>query len=120
MDAFLSGLLSASGAAFAKVAFDGDSSLTVLLSARCPQDTALGLATFYTLRGVCYLVCLGLNGLGLAKHCKSMKERGSAAGLALSTCWNFIITAFYGYVVFKEQKVFTPLWCFGFCLILLG
>jgi drug/metabolite transporter (DMT)-like permease len=69
-------------------------------------------------RGFCFVGMLVCNAYMLGFFLKGMEESGSVAGTALSTASNFICSACYGYVLWRER--FTTIWWTGFCMVMLG
>jgi drug/metabolite transporter (DMT)-like permease len=61
------------------------------------------------------LVC---NALMLGSFVKGMQECGSVAGTALSSAANFSVSAFIGWLLFREE--FSSRWWLGFAMVLIG
>jgi drug/metabolite transporter (DMT)-like permease len=69
-------------------------------------------------RGFCFVGMIVCNAYMLGFFLKGMEESGSVAGTALSTAANFIGSACYGYVLWRER--FTTIWWTGFGMVMLG
>ncbi|GMH70157.1 hypothetical protein TrLO_g441 [Triparma laevis f. longispina] len=125
MDSLISGISSSFSSVLAKIALDATSPIQHILSKTSCGETLedyspqCKLADF-ALRLVFFVTMLSLNALGLSKHIDGMKANGSAAGVALSTCWNFTATVVFGVFLFGERFFLNKTWLAGFGLILIG
>ncbi|GMH54446.1 hypothetical protein TrST_g2214 [Triparma strigata] len=127
MESFVSGVASSFSSVLAKCALDSDGPVQrhLLRPSTCcgerPEEwTDKCKLADAMLRAMFFVAMLSLNAMGLSKHIDGMKSNGSAAGVALSTCWNFTATVAFGAVLFGEQFFFNRIWLLGFSLILLG
>lgn len=65
-----------------------------------------------------FIAMLILNAFMIASFLKGMKHSGSVVGTALSSGANFVLSALYGNVIWKEQ--FSLTWWIGFATVMAG
>ena len=121
--ALLSGALGATASCFAKFALDPDSSLVIfarnLLESRA-NETVLLAVEYIVVRAFCLILMIACNALMLGSFLRGMQESGSVAGTALASAANFVVSAFYGYLIFAEDYVSSPQWWLGFAMVIAG
>jgi len=70
------------------------------------------------IRLICIVAMIITNGYMIASFLNGMQESGSVAGTSLSTAANFVVSAMYGKLFWKEPM--NGRWCVGFACVLLG
>ncbi|GFH60719.1 hypothetical protein CTEN210_17195 [Chaetoceros tenuissimus] len=125
--AILAGAFGAGASCFAKLSFDSNSNLALAMRNICysriesvdESDTYnICEASSSLTRGLTLLLMVGCNVLMVGTFVEGMTQSGSTIATALSTGSNFVLSAVFGILIFKE--VVNYAWVVGFSMILLG
>jgi len=91
---------------------------TVAAHLTCPQ-----VMDEWVPRGISLLLMIICNAIMLSSFLTAMQKSGSVAGTALSSAANFILSAAYGFLIFREgteHESSDGLWLLGFTMVISG